>query len=312
MKRGLFFMKTKTGFILAALLCASTILSAKDKIVVFHAGSLSVPFAAIESAFESKYPEYDVLREAYGSRTAARNITELKKPCDVIATADYKVIDELLIESGNATYNALFATNSMVIMYTPKSKFANEINNQNWFNVIQRAGVNYGHSDPNADPAGYRTMLVWKLSELFYKKQGLFDSLVKNRPIKNIRPKETDLLALLESGQLDYLFIYESVAKQHKMPYVKLPAQIDLSDPAKDGEYKKVFFDITGKKPGEIDRQYGEAIVYGLTIPKNQNSPQNPKGAELFASFVLSKEGLEIMRANAHNPLPSVVIKGKK
>ena len=210
-------MKTKTGFILAALLFASTILSAKDKIVVFHAGSLSVPFAAIESAFESKYPEYDVLREAYGSRTAARNITELKKPCDVIATADYKVIDELLIESGNATYNALFATNSMVIMYTPKSKFANEINNQNWFNVIQRAGVNYGHSDPNADPAGYRTMLVWKLSELFYKKQGLFDSLVKNRPIKNIRPKETDLLALLESGQLDYLFIYESVAKQHKM-----------------------------------------------------------------------------------------------
>jgi len=185
-------MKTKTGFILAALLFASTILSAKDKIVVFHAGSLSVPFAAIESAFESKYPEYDVLREAYGSRTAARNITELKKPCDVIATADYKVIDELLIESGNATYNALFATNSMVIMYTPKSKFANEINNQNWFNVIQRAGVNYGHSDPNADPAGYRTMLVWKLSELFYKKQGLFDSLVKNRPIKNIRPKETE------------------------------------------------------------------------------------------------------------------------
>jgi molybdate/tungstate transport system substrate-binding protein len=72
-------MKTKTGFILAALLFASTILSAKDKIVVFHAGSLSVPFAAIESAFESKYPEYDVLREAYGSRTAARNITELKK-----------------------------------------------------------------------------------------------------------------------------------------------------------------------------------------------------------------------------------------
>jgi molybdate/tungstate transport system substrate-binding protein len=284
----------------------------REKIVVFHAGSLSVPFAAIEAAFEAKYPQYDVQREAYGSRTAARNITELKKPCDVIATADYKVIDELLIESKNASWNALFATNAMVIMYTPRSKFAKEINDKNWFEVIQRNGVNYGHSEPNADPAGYRTMLTWKLAEMYYKKSGLFDSLLKNRPLKNIRPKETDLLALLESGQLDYIFIYESVAKQHKMPYVKLPSSIDLSDPAKADEYKKVFFDITGKAPGEMDRQYGEPIVYGLTIPKNANSPQNPKGAELLVSFVLSSEGLAIMKANAHNPLAKTIIKGNR
>jgi len=33
---------------------------AKENIVVFHAGSLSVPFAEIEKVFESKYPQYDV------------------------------------------------------------------------------------------------------------------------------------------------------------------------------------------------------------------------------------------------------------
>ena len=41
---------------------------AKQKIIVFHAGSLSVPFAAMEKAFEAKYPRYDVVREAAGSR----------------------------------------------------------------------------------------------------------------------------------------------------------------------------------------------------------------------------------------------------
>ncbi|MDY6895683.1 MAG: tungstate ABC transporter substrate-binding protein WtpA, partial [Thermotogota bacterium] len=40
------------------------------EIIVFHAGSLSVPFAQIEKAFENQYPGTDVIREAAGSREA--------------------------------------------------------------------------------------------------------------------------------------------------------------------------------------------------------------------------------------------------
>ncbi len=54
---------------------AATSAMAKEKIIVFHAGSLSVPFSQIEKAFETKYPQYDVQREASGSRAAARKIS---------------------------------------------------------------------------------------------------------------------------------------------------------------------------------------------------------------------------------------------
>ncbi|MCK7522654.1 MAG: hypothetical protein MZV64_35710 [Ignavibacteriales bacterium] len=38
-----------------------------------------------------------VLLEAAGSLVCARKVTELKKPCDIVASADYFVIDKLLI-----------------------------------------------------------------------------------------------------------------------------------------------------------------------------------------------------------------------
>jgi len=90
------------------------------KLVMFHAGSLSVPFAAMEKAFEAKYPKVDLLREGSGSNQACRKVSELKKPCDIVASADYTVIDKLLIPNF-ATWHVRFATNQLVLCYTDKS-----------------------------------------------------------------------------------------------------------------------------------------------------------------------------------------------
>ena len=61
-----------------------------------------------------KYPKVKVLREATGSRTAARKISELHRPADIMASADYTVIDALLIPE-HAQWNIKLATNEMVI-----------------------------------------------------------------------------------------------------------------------------------------------------------------------------------------------------
>ena len=47
------------------------------EIHVLHAGSLSIPFKEMAGAFMKKYPGYKVLLEAHGSRTCARQITDL-------------------------------------------------------------------------------------------------------------------------------------------------------------------------------------------------------------------------------------------
>ncbi|EDM24553.1 tungstate ABC transporter substrate-binding protein WtpA [Caminibacter mediatlanticus] len=289
--------------ILLILLTLSLI--AKETIIVFHAGSLSVPFSQIEKAFEKKYPNYDVIREAAGSRACARKITDLGKKADVMASADYKVIDNLLIPNYTDN-NILFATNKMVIAYTPNSKYANEINSQNWPDILLRKGVKVGHSNPNLDPCGYRSILVTKLAEIYYQKPNFYNKLLgygeyytngeENIEKIIVRPKETDLLGLLESGAIDYLYIYKSVAKQHRLKYIELPKQLNLGSKKYANYYKQVSFKITGKKPGTFIVKKGTPMVYGITVLKNAK-----KGAILFTKFVLSKYGRDIMKKNGQD-----------
>jgi molybdate/tungstate transport system substrate-binding protein len=247
--------------IILSLLAIVTLGLAKEDIIVFHAGSLAVPFAQIEKAFEAKYPQYDVKREVSGSRKAARKVSDIKRPADVVASADYKVIDNLLIPN-DAKFNIQFATNEMAIAYTDRSKFSAEINEKNWPEIFLRDGVKGGHSNPNVDPCGYRSILVTQLAEKYYSKSGFFKKLLgysdfykagdENKAKVIVRPKETDLLALLEAHAIDYLFIYRSVAQQHKLKYITLPPEISLKSKANDSYYRQASFKITGKKRGEF------------------------------------------------------------
>ena len=261
-------------------------------LIIFHAGSLSKPFEKLEQEFEKKYPGVDVKREASGSVTAARKITDLGRPCDVMASADYTVIENLLIPKF-ADWNINFATNEMAIMFTEDSKYSDVITENNWYEILLKEDVSYGHSDPNADPCGYRALLVWQLAEKFYGKEGLYNKLIAGCPLKNIRPKETDLLALLEAGEIDYVFIYKSVAIQHNKKFLELPPMISLKNKDEEYFYKQAEIQITGSKPGEMTTKNGEAMVYGITIPKNA---PNYNMALKFVEFVLSPIGQKIMQ----------------
>ncbi len=275
-------------------------------VIVFHAGSLSIPFRQMSQAFTALYPGVRIYREAAGSRTCARKITDLHKPCDVMASADYTVIDNLLIPD-HASWNISFATNEMAIMYRPDSPFSREINGDNWYNILLRKGVAYGHSDPNVDPCGYRSQLVWQLAEKYYKSPGLYRRLRHNCPPKNIRPKETDLIALIESGEIDYLFIYRSVCEQHGMPYVVLPDEINLRSQKFADFYSTASIRITGKRPGQYIVKRGKPMVYGITVCRDA---PNREAALRFVAFVVGPEGQEIMEKNGQPPVSPPVATG--
>jgi len=216
-----------------------------------------------------------------------------------MASADYTVIDRLLIPE-YASWDISFATNEMAIMYRPDSKYAGEINGQNWYRILLRKDVEYGHADPNSDPCGYRSQLVWQLAEKYYNVPGLYRKLRAGSPLRNVRPKETDLIALLEAGQIDYLFIYRSVCLQHNMPFVKLPDHINLGSSRYADFYKQARIKISGKTPGSFVEKRGKPMVYGITIPKN--APHRKRAIQ-FVSFVLGPEGREIMKRNGQAPL---------
>jgi molybdate/tungstate transport system substrate-binding protein len=271
----------------------------QGNLVMFHAGSLSVPFKAMEEAFETKYPKVDLLREASGSQGAARKVTDLKKPCDIMASADYKVIDKLLIPDA-ADWNIRFASNQLVLCYTEKSKFADQVNDANWYEILQRDGVVWGHSDPNVDPCGYRALMVIQLAETYYKKPGLYDAAIANRPEANIRPKSVELVSLLQTGNMDYAWEYISVAVQHGLKYVVLPDEINLGNYQHDDFYSQAVVKVTGKQPGTFMELKGGSCTYGLTMIKNA---PNREAAVAFLEYMLSPEGgLKILKDMGQPP----------
>jgi molybdate/tungstate transport system substrate-binding protein len=295
-------MKTAKLFLCAMVILLATVQAFAEpqgKLTMFHAGSLSVPFDAMEKAFETKYPKVDLQREAAGSQACARKITDLKKPCDIMASADYKVIDKLLIPN-YADWNIRFATNQLVLCYTDKSKYAGEVNAKNWYEILQRKGVIWGHSDPNLDPCGYRALMVLQLAEKYYKIPGLYDKAVANRPKENIRPKSVELVSLLQTGNMDYAWEYLSVAAQHELKYIILPDEINLGNYKYDHLYEQAVVKVTGSKPGTFMEIKGESTTYGVTLIKNA---PNREAAIAFLQYLLNPQGgLKVLKDMGQPP----------
>jgi len=273
--------------------------SVKTKeVIVFHAGSLSVPLKQVAEAYEKKNPGKKILLESAGSLVCARKVTELKKPCDIVASSDYFVIDQLLIPDYTG-WSIRFATNGIVIAGNEKSRYLNEIDSVNWMEILQREDVIYGRSDPDSDPCGYRSVFTFMLAEKYYNIPGLTQKMVsKNK--EYIRPKEVDLVALLESNAIDYMFQYKSVAIQHKLKYIELPKEINLSDPFKNDVYSTVSLDVAGSKPGSKIKVTGDYINYSLTVL--DKAPQKEEAIN-FLEFLLGPEGMKIFKDNGQDPL---------
>ena len=220
---------------------------ADDTIVVFNAGSLARPLRAALDSFTAG-TKIKVEQENAGSVETARKLTELHRIPDLVGSADYQIFPKYLMP-GQTSWYARFARNRMVLMYTPKSKSASTIDSLNWYKVLETKGVQTGRADPALDPNGYRSLIVMRLAELYYKQQGLADRLVANSSAHVVRPRGR-LDGTSPGGEIDYAWSYESVAQAAKLPYVTLPRAIDLSDPADSAQYARPrAFAFRGKSP---------------------------------------------------------------
>ncbi len=199
----------------------------------------------------------------------------------------------------DAAWNIRFASNQLVLCYTDKSRFASEVNSENWIDILKRKGVIWGHSDPNLDPCGYRSLTVIQLAEKFYDKPDLYDRLIANRPQKNVRPKSTQLISLLKTGDMDYAWEYLSVAVQHGLKHVKRDDHINLGNYQYDKFYSQAEVKVNGPKPDTWITRRGQSCTYGITLIKDA---PNPAGAIQFLEVLLSPEGCLKVLADMGQP----------
>ncbi|MGQ0765821.1 MAG: extracellular solute-binding protein [Gemmatimonadota bacterium] len=271
-------------------------------LVVYAAGSLSRPMrAALEGYRARSGREFEL--ELAGSLELARRITELDRVPDVIALADEEVFPQLLMPQHVAWY-ARFARNRMVLAHAPRFT---GLTTDNWWRRLLEPRVQTGRPDPDVDPGGYRTLFVYQLIESVLGRPGLADSLLAAAPRRHMRPKSADLVALLETGELDAAFMYESSALGARLPYVALGAEVDLGDEAREEWYATAAARVLGANRGDTIEVRGAPIRYGISIPL---AAADPAGAEALLRFLFSDEGRALLEREHLHALQEPLFRG--
>lgn len=289
--------------VLAFLLSACKSGQQSNAIRIFHAGSLSYPFRLLTEAYKDAHQNQQFLLEAAGSLNTIRKVTDLHRQADLVGSADYALIDQLLIPE-YSRFNIAFAANSIVLAGAD-STLINHLTHKNWLSYLLSSSHTVGASDPHADPCGYRARLSLQLAGFLEGIERPDEQILSGKRYVE-RPKETDLIALLTTRSIDYLFTYESQARQYKLPYLKLSDSVNLSNPELNDWYRSATITVRGNQEGDSLHISGEAITYGISILKSAESR-----AEVwnFVSMMLSPEtgGKIILQAGLRPLFPAFV-----
>lgn len=205
------------------------------------------------------------------------------------------------------------ASTQMVIAYSPSSRFASLFKEAAsgelpWFKVLERPGIRFGRTDPMVDPQGRNIVLMMQLAARYYGRPDLEHRILGK--VEN--PKqiftEASLLSRLEAGQIDASSGYLSAVISHHLPYIKLPAAINLSDPAMEARwYRKAGFRLA--VPGHPEqRVVVEPLVFYAGVL--ENAPHR-KDARAFLRYLQSAPARRIFARFGYGPPKGRTLKEK-
>lgn len=231
-----------------------------EPITIFAAASLAKPLQALAAGFQRE-TDVPALVELGGSIEQSRKLTDLARTPDVLMLVDDEVIAALM--PAHLDWYVRFATNRVVVAYTDRSAHADSISGDNWYRVLTRDDVRVGRADATLAPAGRHALALLQRAEGVYGLPHLSERILERSTLKYVRPNAAELAALLETGEVDYILEYESVARQYGFKFLALSTELSLP------------------------------ILYGVSVPRQA---KQAAFATQFVASLLSDDGKEILR----------------
>ncbi|KAE9360211.1 hypothetical protein PF008_g1917 [Phytophthora fragariae] len=276
---------------------SSSSAASTGNVTIYHAGSLvGLMDDKIVPAFTAATGVATSLL-AKGSVKLA-NLLVNGSQADVFISADASVNSELLMGDANdnlISWYITFGETSIGVGYYPESPYADvfaAVQNGSllWYEaLLQNPGVKLGRTDPDADPKGYRTVMMFELAEEFYNTTGLVSGILGNATNRDQIFSEENLETYLSSGDLDVGFFYAVEAGSLSgINFITLPEEINMGNPALNDEYATVSY--TNSETGTVYN--GSASIYTVTI---LNNATHMSEAEEFVAYLLSPDGQKIL-----------------
>jgi molybdate/tungstate transport system substrate-binding protein len=260
---------------------------ARGEVVVFHSISLTAPLGEVAQQLERDSPGVRVRLEPCEGSLAVRKLLELGQPADLVVVGDSLELAPL-IEAHKIHSATVFATDEVVLAHQDHSRFTDEISTANWPQVLDRPGVRVGCADPTTSDVGLHAQLAWQLAG----QQALRNRCTPDRTVTG----ELELVGLLESRAVDYVFLHRSTAEGHRLKLTALPKEWNLSEPGLEDAYRTASVTLAGKP------RAGAAIACAAAIPE---AAANVAGARLFLDALLSTKGRQALSRAGFHPLAS-------
>ncbi|MDE1167797.1 MAG: extracellular solute-binding protein [Pseudomonas sp.] len=297
------FNKSCAGVLSGLVLSLAMSAQADDTIHVTYAGSMGV---VMDKALGPTFAAREHLTyqgQGEGAYGLARMLASKKVVADVFVSITPGPID-ILKQAGLVDQAVPVASTRMVIAYNPKSPFAPALAasqasdaKQPWWQVLQTPGLRFGRTDAATDPQGQNIIFAVKLAEKYYQQPGLADRVLGE--VQNPRQVfgEGGLLTRLEAGQVDAASGYESATISAKLPYIVLPDEINLSNPAfAMAWYDTVSLTLPGKD-GQPQTLKPQPLVFYAAVLKNA---PNAAQAKAFVAYLQSPVGQQLFEANGY------------
>jgi molybdate/tungstate transport system substrate-binding protein len=160
---------------------------------------------------------------------------------------------ETVIKAGKVDSALAIARTEMVLAYGPRSPFAARFaadgkpNAPPWWRVLGEDGMRLGRTDPLTDPSGRNAIFVMQLASRLYRQPDLAARILG----PDVNPSqifgEPTIQARLQGGELDAAPIYKIQPTALGQPFVRLPDEINLSDPRREADYAVAAVTLAGK-----------------------------------------------------------------
>jgi molybdate/tungstate transport system substrate-binding protein len=213
------------------------------------------------------------------------------------------------LEPKFTTWYVQYAGTQIVVAYNPKSKYAAQFKAiasgkeplKNLFTLMETPGFKLGRTDPNIDPQGRSFIYMLELAQMKYGLPASTVTKILGGPLANPKSPqiyaEASLDSVLSSGQLDAASAYINQAVELHLDYIKLPADINLGDPADKAIYAKAHITITGNV-----MKTGSPLAIDITTI----GTPTPAGIA-FVKYVLSPAGLALYKNGGYTLFPPKV-----
>lgn len=237
----------------------------RNELIVLTAGVAKNLATSLDESWKDRHPDTPLDIKMGGSLKLANEIRS-GKPCDVYISADITLMEQLL-EEGLIEEYQVWASNALVIA-------GEDITSENWMDRLLDPESNFGHTNPNLDPGGYRAAMALKMAEDI--RPGFYDEIEKHPGYIGV-----NLIPKADEGKVkpQYEITYLTKAKDAGENYAHLPSEIDFSDPDFSDDYEAAYFDLE-----DGSRIYGSLIRHGIAIPKASAHPK--KAADYVKQFM--------------------------